>query len=164
MSPAELKAVEQMQLLKAGDKLEKGRTYYGKIQLTGLESMFGTAPDVAAKITAAGFVGVMVSAQPIDDVPDRAPFPSGSTFWARGVWEGAEKTLGGGAVPSQIKAIWRSEAPEVDPAEIKSKTPALPARAEGPTLKQLLLVGGAIYLLRRGRGRRLLRGLGLPKL
>jgi hypothetical protein len=162
MSPADLKAVQTLKLLAPGDKLEKGRTYYAKILLTGMEAMFGSASAIAEKVTAAGFVGVLVSAQPIDDVPDRAPYPSGSTYWARGVWGGDDKQLGGGAVPSQIRAIWESEAPHLDPAKIKSTAPTVqPGASTGPTLKQLMIFGAGVYLLRKGRGRRLLGRLGL---
>jgi hypothetical protein len=157
MSPAEVRAVENLTPLKPGDKLETGRTYYAKILLTGMEALFGKATDVAEKLSAAGIKGVLVSTSPIDDVPDREKFPSGSTFWARGVWGAGDKQLGGGALPTQVKALWRSEAPALDADKVKALAPAPgPAAKSGPTLKELLLVGGAIYLLRKGRGRRLL--------
>ncbi len=160
MSPAELKTVKPLNAVTPSDKLEHGITYYAKILLTGLEAMFGKPADIAAKLNQAGFVGVLVSTQPIDDVPDRAPFASGSTYWARGVWGGQQKQLGGGAIPSQVKALWRSDDPPLDVSKVAPSTP-VPGAAGGPSAKTLLLLFGGLYLLRKGRGRRLLGRLKL---
>jgi hypothetical protein len=127
MSPADLKVVQGLSVVHSGDKLEPGRTYYAKIQLTGLESAFGTEKDVAEKLGAAGFGGVLVQKTPIDDVPDRAPFSAGTTYWGRGVWKGDARAA---AWPSQVKAVWSSTGEPVDAAAL-AKLPHGAAQTAG---------------------------------
>jgi hypothetical protein len=130
MSP-ELKVVDALTVVHSGDKLEPGRTYYAKIQLTGLESVFGSEKDVAAKLGGAGFGGVLVQKTPIDEVPDRQPFKTGTTYWARGVWNGGERAA---AWPSQVKAVWSSNGQPVDAptlAKLPKVSPLTPGKTAG---------------------------------
>jgi hypothetical protein len=104
-----------------------GATYYAKIQLTGMESMFGSASAVKGKLEGAGFTSVVV----YDDVtkvppifPDRGKYSDGSTYWASGVYSGPATTK---AMPSEVKRVWVVDAPAAPAA-------ALPAAAAAPSL------------------------------
>lgn len=84
--------------------LEHGQQYVAKIELTGLEAMFGSKGAVHDKLAELGFAGVLVwSRDPPPYVPDRAPFPSGDTYWAQGWWG---KPSGSVERPEQIRGAW----------------------------------------------------------
>ncbi len=78
--------------------------YLAKLQLTGLESTFGTASAVKDKLHEIGFNPVSVwSKDPPEFFPDRMAFPSGSTYWALGDWQGPPESM---KPPEQIKRAW----------------------------------------------------------
>jgi hypothetical protein len=101
--------------------LQPNATYYAKIQLTGAESAFGSASDVAAKLS-----GLFASVTVWDTsnvpaiFPDRTAYSSGSTYWARGVYTGAAKTVG---LPEELKRVWVDAAAQPAPAPPGGYTP-----------------------------------------
>jgi hypothetical protein len=101
--------------------LQPKATYYAKIQLTGAESAFGSASDVAAKLS-----GLFASVTVWDTsnvpaiFPDRTAYSSGSTYWARGVYAGAAKTVG---LPEELKRVWVDAAAQPAPAPPGGYTP-----------------------------------------
>jgi hypothetical protein len=94
--------------------LQPGIVYYAKIQLTGAESTFGTASDVAEKFSSLGFTSITIwDPSNVPAVfPDRSAFPTGDTYWARGTYSGKAQTAG---LPSELKRVWVDD-PKSQPA------------------------------------------------
>jgi hypothetical protein len=87
----------------AGVTLQSGKKYAAKVQLTGLESTFGTAGAVKSKLEAAGFSGVIVQSTPPAALPGETPFVDGDTYWALGTWSKPSTVK---PLPIQVKAVW----------------------------------------------------------
>lgn len=92
----------------AGDPalMVQGKRYLAKIQLTGLESTFGSKGAVRGKLEGLGFAQVVVydknQALP-PYFPDRTRFQRGDTYWAEGTWSRSTAQLDR---PGEIKEAW----------------------------------------------------------
>lgn len=101
--------------------LRPSATYYAKIQLTGMEASFGSASDVAEKLSGLfSSVSVWDASNVPTIFPDRAAYANGATFWARGVYSGAAKTV---APPEELKRVWVDVAAQPAPAPPGGITP-----------------------------------------
>ena len=110
-------------------ELRTGVMYLAKLNLTGVESLFGTAGMVLTKFQDLGFTDVTVfEGQPSVIFPDDAAgaYPSGTTYWARGTWGKASETQ---ALPAEVKRAWRVD-PDA-PAPGPTPTP-IPTPGPGP--------------------------------
>ncbi len=97
--------------------LESGVQYLALVQLTGLESIFGTKSAVESKLKDLGFVSVFVWTK--DEAipayfPVRAPpTGNGTYYWVQGLNQGAS---GVQAWPSQIVRAWVNRGASATPS------------------------------------------------
>lgn len=110
--------------------------YLAKIQLTGIQSLFGTAGAVKAKLAELGFSPVSVwSASPPALFPDAAPEVEGSTYWAAGTYSAAFQNA---KRPAQIKRLW-----------VLPLAESVPVATAGTRESRLTALQGKAYEIRR---------------